>query len=65
MLEWWGVAERDTLTVAEDASGQWPLDCEMDVSLAARLLRTPLWGVDEVIGAGRARGNKSRPVSTG
>jgi dTDP-4-dehydrorhamnose reductase len=52
MLDWWGVTERDTLTVIEDTSGKWPLDCEMDVRLAARLLRTPLSGVDEVMTAG-------------
>jgi dTDP-4-dehydrorhamnose reductase len=65
MLDWWGVVERETLTVVEDTSGKWPLDCEMDVRLGARLLRTPLWGVDEVVTAGRARGNKPRPVSLG
>ena len=48
LLNWWGVAERRTLSMGTDESGRWPLDCEMDVSLAARLLRTPLWGVDEV-----------------
>lgn len=55
MLDWWQVAERDTLTVADDTSGKWPLDCEMDVSRAASLLRTPLLGVDEVIRAGEQR----------
>jgi dTDP-4-dehydrorhamnose reductase len=52
MLEWWGVAERETLTIAEDTSGKWPLDCEMDVRRASHLLRTPLSGVDEVVAAG-------------
>lgn len=50
MLDWWGVCERETLALAPDESGRWPLDCEMDVTLAGRLLRTPLWGVDEVVG---------------
>ena len=49
LLDWWGVAERDTLAFGPDESGQWPLDCEMDVGRAARLLRTPLLGVDEVL----------------
>ena len=49
LLDWWGVAGRDTLSLGPDESGRWPLDCEMDVSLASRLLRTPLWGVDEVL----------------
>lgn len=53
MLDWWGVATRETLSLGLDESGQWPLDCEMDVSRAAGLLRTPLWGVDEVLARNR------------
>ncbi len=49
LLDWWFVMERETLTFGPDESGQWPLNCEMDVTLAARLLRTPLLGVDEVL----------------
>lgn len=49
LLDWWGVAERDTLTLAEDDGRRWPLDCAMDVGLAGRLLRVPLPGVDEVL----------------
>ena len=49
LLDWWGVAERETLTFAPDESGKWPLDCRLDVGLAARLLRVPLMGVDEVL----------------
>ena len=49
LLDWWGVAERATLALAEDDGRRWPLDCAMDVSLAARLLRVPLLGVDEVL----------------
>ncbi len=50
LLAWWGVTERETLSLAEDSSGRWPVDCTMDLSRAGRLLRTPLLGVDEVIG---------------
>lgn len=50
MLDAWGVEKRGTLTIADDASGRWPLDCEMDLSLARRVLRTPMPGVDEVLG---------------
>ena len=50
LLEWWGVMERETLSLAEDSSGRWPVDCTMDLSRAGRLLRTPLLGVDEVVG---------------
>jgi dTDP-4-dehydrorhamnose reductase len=49
LLDWWGVTERETLSFGPDESGRWPLDCEMDVSLALRLLATPLLGVDEVL----------------
>ncbi len=49
LLDWWAVAEREKLTFAPDASGRWPLDCELDVGLAGRVLRTPMWGVDEVM----------------
>jgi len=53
LLDWWGVTERATLTLAEDDGLRWPLDCEMDVSLATRLLATPLLGVDDVLARNR------------
>lgn len=49
LLDWWGIGERATLKLAEDHSGRWPTDCEMDLTLASRLLTTPLLGVDEVL----------------
>ena len=52
LLDWWGVRERETLTLAADESGRWPVDCRMDVSLAGRVLQTPMLGVDEVMGSG-------------
>ena len=53
LLDWWRVAEHETLSLAEDDGRRWPLDCAMDVRLAEQLLRTPLPGVDEVLdGAG-------------
>jgi dTDP-4-dehydrorhamnose reductase len=52
LLDQWGVTERDTLTIADDTSGRWPLDCRLDLSLAGRVLKTPLPGVDAVL-AGR------------
>ena len=60
LLDYWGVAERATLRLAEDSSGRWPVDCALDVSRATGLLRTPLLGVDEVIGAGE-RGKNLDP----
>lgn len=51
LLDWWGIDERDALRLGPDESGRWPLDCEMDVRLAGRVLATPMLGVDEVLGA--------------
>jgi dTDP-4-dehydrorhamnose reductase len=48
LLDWWGVSERSTLRVGPSGP-EWPLDCRLDISLALRLLRTPLPGVDEVL----------------
>ncbi|MBP6016995.1 MAG: sugar nucleotide-binding protein [Candidatus Promineofilum sp.] len=53
LLDWWGIKERATLSLGSDESGRWPLDCRMDVGLARRLLRVPLWGVDEVLARAR------------
>ncbi len=49
MLDWWGIEPRDTLRIGPAAGSQWPLNCELDLSLAAAVLQTPLPGVDEVI----------------
>lgn len=48
MLDWWGVQERQTLTIGP-SDRTWPLDCRLDVARAAAVLQTPLLGVDEVI----------------
>lgn len=53
MLDYWGVEARQTLTLAEDHSGRWPLDCELDLSLAKSVLQTPLPGVDKVLALAR------------
>ena len=52
LLDWWGIGERETLSLAEDSSGRWPVDCALDVSLAGRSLHVPLLGVDEVLAMG-------------
>jgi dTDP-4-dehydrorhamnose reductase len=54
LLDAWGVTERDTLTLAEDHSGRWPVDCTMDMRRAETMLQTTLLGVDEVLSAGEA-----------
>ncbi|HID51041.1 MAG TPA: SDR family oxidoreductase [Anaerolineae bacterium] len=49
MLDWWGINQRDTLHIGPSTGNQWPLNCELDLSLATAVLQTPLPGVDEVI----------------
>lgn len=49
MLDWWGVERRKTLRIGPSTGNQWPLNCELDLSLATAVLQTPLPGVDEVI----------------
>lgn len=56
MLDWWGIGQRDTVHIGPSTGGNWPLNCELDLSLATAVLRTPLPGVDEVI-------NSQPPIS--
>ncbi|MCP5100040.1 MAG: SDR family oxidoreductase [Chloroflexi bacterium] len=49
MFDWWQVQPRDTLNIAPSTGDQWPIDCEMDLTLATAVLTTPLLGVDDVI----------------
>ncbi len=49
LLEWWGIDQRQTLTVGPSEGNQWPLDCTLDLSRATAVLHTPLPGVDSVI----------------
>lgn len=50
MLDWWGIEKRATLSTGSSPN-TWPKDCRLDVSLAKRLLSTPMLGVDAVIAA--------------
>ncbi|HET6444723.1 MAG TPA: SDR family oxidoreductase [candidate division Zixibacteria bacterium] len=52
MLNWWGIEERDNLQIGLSDS-RWPADCRLDLSFSARLLSTPLLGVDEVLDEAR------------
>jgi dTDP-4-dehydrorhamnose reductase len=54
LLDWWGIEPGQTLTTGA-STGDWPLDCRLDLRLAASLLTTPLAGVDEVLAANRER----------
>jgi len=48
LLDWWGVEERDTLTIGP-SSKKWPVDCRLDLALAKKVLSVPLLGVDQVL----------------
>ena len=50
LLDWWGIDQRQTLTIGPSVGNQWPLDCTLDLSRATAVLQTPLPGVDSVIG---------------
>ena len=54
LLDWWGFHERELLKTGESGD-KWPVDCRLDVSLASRVLTTPMYGVDEVLEAARQR----------
>ena len=49
MLDWWQIEERGTLQLGPSDGNRWPADCTLDLGLARSLLKTPLWGVDEVL----------------
>ena len=48
MLDWWGIQERDTLTIGSSTGSNWPLDLTFDIGLGTAVLHTPLMGVDQV-----------------
>ncbi|HUS94369.1 MAG TPA: sugar nucleotide-binding protein [Patescibacteria group bacterium] len=54
LLDWWGVTNREYLTIGP-ADIRWPLDCRLDLTLAGRILSTPLPGLDDVLVARRQR----------
>lgn len=48
MLDWWHIQNRENLTTGPSPDS-WPKDCRLDISLAKRLLSTPMLGVDAVL----------------
>jgi hypothetical protein len=48
MLDWWGVKEREMLSLGPSDGDKWPRDCELDLQRATSVLSTPLLGMDEV-----------------
>jgi dTDP-4-dehydrorhamnose reductase len=49
LLDWWGIEQRQTLTIGPSEGNQWPLDCTLELSRATAVLQTPLPGVDAVL----------------
>lgn len=49
MLDWWQIKKRDTLKIASSQNGRWPLNCELNLYRARKMLKTPLLGVDTVL----------------
>ena len=48
MLDWWGIQERDTLTIGSSTGSNWPLDLTFDIGLGTAVLATPFLSVDQV-----------------
>jgi len=55
MLDWWGIAQRETLAFGPDDGERWPLDCTLEIARAQQVLQTPLPGVDQVLAAQETR----------
>ncbi|MCP4428613.1 MAG: sugar nucleotide-binding protein, partial [Chloroflexi bacterium] len=49
MFDWWGISEREKVTIGPSIGGNWPLDCRFDLSRATAVLTVPLLGVDEIL----------------
>jgi dTDP-4-dehydrorhamnose reductase len=49
MLDWWGIKERQFLTLGPSDHTKWPADCTYNLDQARQVLDTPLPGVDEVL----------------
>lgn len=49
MLDYWRIAERETITIAPSTGNKWPLDCCFDLGLGTAVLNIPLLGVDDVL----------------
>lgn len=49
LLDWWGVTNRDMISLGEGDPDRWPADCTFDLRKATAVLDTPLLGVDAVL----------------
>ncbi len=48
LLDFWNIQPRDSLKIAP-STGNWPLNCELDLARVTAVLQTPLPGVDQVL----------------
>lgn len=48
LLDFWNIQPRDSLKIAP-STGNWPLNCELDLAHVTAVLQTPLPGVDQVL----------------
>jgi dTDP-4-dehydrorhamnose reductase len=48
LLDWWRIDDRERL-ITGPSPDQWPRDCRLDLTLAKKVLKTPLFGLDEVV----------------
>ncbi len=49
MFDYWQISNRKLVTIKNSSKNNWPLNCQLDNNLASRSLKTPLYGVDEVL----------------
>jgi len=48
LLDWWRIADREGLKTGPSPD-RWPRDCRLDLTLAKKVLKTPLFGLDDVV----------------
>ncbi len=49
LLDWWQIKQRNGLTIAPSPTTQWPLNCQLNLQRAQSLLKSTLWGVDDIL----------------
>jgi dTDP-4-dehydrorhamnose reductase len=52
LLAWWGIVPGRGLETGPSDANRWPLDTTLDITLARRLLETPLPGVRKILPSG-------------
>jgi dTDP-4-dehydrorhamnose reductase len=49
MLDYWGIMDRETVSIGPSLGGNWPLDLTLDLKKATAVLNTSLLGVETVL----------------